>query len=56
MLIHQLLLFENRLITAGIVFELVVILAISYTAPGHALFGTAPIGFPPVWLSSSPSG
>jgi magnesium-transporting ATPase (P-type) len=35
--------FSNRLITAGIVTELVVILLIDYTPIGHALFGTAPI-------------
>jgi magnesium-transporting ATPase (P-type) len=35
--------FSNRLITAGIVTEIVVILLIDYTPIGHALFGTAPI-------------
>ena len=34
----------NRLITAGIVAELVLIVLIDYTAAGHTLFGTAPIG------------
>ena len=37
-------LLENRLITLGIVAELALILAIDYTAAGHAAFGTAPIG------------
>jgi len=36
--------FGNRLITAGIVAEIVLILVIDYTAAGNALFGTAPIG------------
>jgi sodium/potassium-transporting ATPase subunit alpha len=36
-------LFGNRLITAGIVTELLVILAIDYTNTGNALFETAPI-------------
>jgi sodium/potassium-transporting ATPase subunit alpha len=34
----------NRLITAGIVAELVFIVLIDYTAAGHTFFGTAPIG------------
>jgi magnesium-transporting ATPase (P-type) len=38
-------LFENRLIAAGIVAEVVLILLIDYTSPGNALFGTAPIGY-----------
>jgi magnesium-transporting ATPase (P-type) len=38
-------LFENRLIWAGIVAALVLILLIDYTGPGNALFGTAPIGY-----------
>jgi sodium/potassium-transporting ATPase subunit alpha len=38
-------LFSNRLITAGIVTEIVVILVIDYTPIGQALFGTAPIGW-----------
>jgi sodium/potassium-transporting ATPase subunit alpha len=42
-------LFENPLITAGIVAEIALILAIDYTTPGNALFGTAPIGHG-VWL------
>jgi magnesium-transporting ATPase (P-type) len=42
-------LFENRLIGAGIVAEVVLILAIDYTAPGNAMFGTAPIGLD-AWL------
>jgi sodium/potassium-transporting ATPase subunit alpha len=36
-------LFNNRLITAGIVTELVLILLIDYTAIGNSVFGTAPI-------------
>jgi magnesium-transporting ATPase (P-type) len=48
-------LFSNRLINAGIVTELAVILLIDYTAAGNALFGTAPI---PVsaWLIVLPFG
>jgi calcium-translocating P-type ATPase len=42
-------LFGNRLITAGIVTEIVLILVIVYTPAGHALFGTAPIAWS-VWL------
>jgi magnesium-transporting ATPase (P-type) len=41
-------LFENRLIWAGIVAEVTLILLIVYTGAGQALFGTAPIG-PGVW-------
>jgi sodium/potassium-transporting ATPase subunit alpha len=37
-------LFGNRLIMAGIVAELVLILLIDYTTAGHNLFGTSPIG------------
>jgi hypothetical protein len=37
------------LITIGIALELALILLIDYTAPGNALFGTAPIGYG-VWL------
>ena len=48
-------LMENRLITLGIVAELMLILAIDYTAAGHALFGTAPIGFA-VWVFILPFG
>src|SRR5581483_6120800 len=33
----------NRLILAGIAVELVAILLIDYTTPGHLLFGTAPV-------------
>jgi magnesium-transporting ATPase (P-type) len=47
--IRSLPLFSNRLITAGIVTEIVVILLIDYTPIGHALFGTAPIGWT-AWL------
>jgi magnesium-transporting ATPase (P-type) len=43
----------NRLITTGIVAELVLVLLITYTPPGQALFGTAPIGVE-VWLSVIP--
>jgi magnesium-transporting ATPase (P-type) len=42
-------LFDNRLITAGIVTELGLILLIDYTALGNRLFGTAPIPLS-VWL------
>ena len=43
----------NRLITAGIVAELVVILLIDYTPIGNSLFGTAPL--PPwVWITVMP--
>ena len=42
-------LFENRLINAGIIVELMVILAITYTVPGNVVFGAAPIGSS-VWL------
>jgi magnesium-transporting ATPase (P-type) len=42
-------LFNNRLITAGIVAELGLILLIDYTAAGNGLFGTAPIPAS-VWL------
>jgi magnesium-transporting ATPase (P-type) len=42
-------LFSNRLITAGIVVELVAIGLIDYTRPGNALLGTAPIEAG-VWL------
>jgi magnesium-transporting ATPase (P-type) len=41
--------FGNRLITAGIVTEIVIILVIDYTPAGHTLFGTAPIGWS-AWL------
>jgi magnesium-transporting ATPase (P-type) len=46
-------LFENRLITAGIVAEVALILLIDYTGPGNALFGTAPIGLR-VWAFVAP--
>ena len=45
--------FANRLMTIGIVLELVLILLIDYTVPGNALFGTAPIGYG-VWLLLAP--
>jgi len=41
--------FSNRLITAGIVVEIVIILLIDYTTAGHLLFGTAPISWR-AWL------
>ena len=37
--------FENPLITLGIVAEIALILSIDYTAPGQAMFGTAPLGY-----------
>ena len=42
-------LLDNFLITLGIVAEVALILAIDYTAPGNAMFGTAPIGYE-AWL------
>ena len=42
-------LFGNALITAGIVAEVGLILAIDYTAFGNAVFGTAAIGYE-AWL------
>jgi sodium/potassium-transporting ATPase subunit alpha len=42
-------LFENRLITIGIVAEVLLILWIDYTPLGNAIFGTGPIGYE-VWL------
>jgi magnesium-transporting ATPase (P-type) len=47
--IFALPLFSNRLITAGIVAEIVIVLLIDYTAAGQAIFGTAPIGLG-AWL------
>jgi calcium-translocating P-type ATPase len=41
--------FENRVIWAGIVAEVALILLITYTGPGNAVFGTAPIGYA-VWM------
>jgi magnesium-transporting ATPase (P-type) len=41
--------FGNRLITAGIVIELILIALIDYTPVGNAVFGTAPIAFS-VWM------
>jgi magnesium-transporting ATPase (P-type) len=41
--------FGNPLITAGIVAEVALILAIDYTSFGNALFGTTPIGYK-AWL------
>ena len=48
-------LFDNPLITLGIVAELALILAIDYTATGNAVFGTAPIASS-VWLFILPIG
>ena len=42
-------LFANRLITAGILMELALIMAIDYTSVGNRLFGTSPIGLA-AWL------
>jgi sodium/potassium-transporting ATPase subunit alpha len=41
--------FGNRMIVLGVAFELLLILAIVYTPPGRALFGTAPVPLD-VWL------
>ena len=46
---------SNRLIFYGIVFELVMMLLIDYTALGNELFGTAPLGTD-VWLFIVPFG
>ena len=46
-------LFANRLILAGIGFEILLILAIVYTPAGNALFGTAPLPAA-VWLFALP--
>ena len=40
---------DNPLLLAGIAFELVLILAIVYTPPGNAAFGTRPLDAEP-WL------
>jgi sodium/potassium-transporting ATPase subunit alpha len=42
-------LFANRLLLAGVVAEIVLMLAIVYTPPGNALFGTAPLAGN-IWL------
>ena len=47
--VFSLPLFSNRLITAGIVVEIAIILLIDYTPAGQLLFGTAPIGWS-AWL------
>ena len=47
--VFSLPLFSNRLITAGIVAEIALILLIDYTPAGHPLFGTAPISWS-AWL------
>jgi calcium-translocating P-type ATPase len=41
--------FGNPLLTAGIIAEVALILLIDYTTVGHALFGTAPLGYE-AWL------
>jgi magnesium-transporting ATPase (P-type) len=41
--------FGNPLITFGVVAEIALILCIDYTTPGHAMFGTAPLGYQ-AWL------
>ena len=41
--------FKNPLITFGVVAEIGLILTIDYTAAGHAMFGTAPLGYQ-AWL------
>jgi calcium-translocating P-type ATPase len=46
-------LFGNRLITAGIAAEILIILLIDYTPAGHLLFGTASIGWS-AWLIAGP--
>jgi calcium-translocating P-type ATPase len=46
-------LFGNRLITSGIVAEILIILLIDYTSVGQALFGTAPIARS-AWLAVLP--
>ena len=51
--VFSLPLWSNGLITAGIVTEIVLILLIDYTSVGHALFGTAPIGWR-VWAIMLP--
>jgi hypothetical protein len=45
--------FGNRLITAGIIAELAIILAINYTTAGQVIFGTSAIGVR-VWLAVLP--
>ncbi|HEU4893339.1 MAG TPA: cation-transporting P-type ATPase [Vicinamibacterales bacterium] len=46
-------LFDNRLITTGIVAELALILLIDYTTAGNTAFGTAPLGYR-IWLAALP--
>ncbi len=46
-------LFTNRIIVAGVVFELLLVAAIDYTSLGNAVFGTAPISWL-VWLVPVP--
>jgi sodium/potassium-transporting ATPase subunit alpha len=43
----------NRLLTAGVVIELVLIACIDYTPWGHQIFGTAAIGWGP-WVAALP--
>jgi hypothetical protein len=45
--------FDNRLIAGGVVLEIGLILLISYTPAGNAVFGTAPIEAH-VWLTVLP--
>jgi magnesium-transporting ATPase (P-type) len=45
----------NRLILLGVALEVLLILAIDYTRPGNAIFGTAPIGVE-AWLFVLPFG
>ncbi|MCK3780942.1 cation-transporting P-type ATPase [Ensifer sesbaniae] len=45
--------FANPLIFVGIAFEFAMILAVVYTQPGNALFGTAPLGWQ-AWLFAGP--
>jgi sodium/potassium-transporting ATPase subunit alpha len=47
--VFSLPLFSNRLITAGIVVEIALVLLIDYTPAGHLLFGTASITWS-AWL------
>jgi len=43
----------NRLLVGGVSVEVLLILAIDYTAWGHRIFATAPIGWAP-WLATLP--
>lgn len=44
---------DNPLILVGIAFEIGMILAVIYTPPGNALFGTAPLGWQ-AWVFAGP--